>query len=332
MVPSAFALVRSRVPAAGQAKAFGAFGALMGIAAAIGPLLGGEIAHALGWPALFVVNAPPVAIAAILARSGVVAPRRAMPRFDVIGSLLLACGLVLAVIGMRAKQPAMVVGGALVLVGFFLWERRAANPVIDPALFRMRAFAAGVSVIGLQNLAMYAVLFEMPAVMSRAFSSDSAEAGRTLLWLTGAMVCGSLGSGRVVGKIGARPTAIIGALLATAGMTILALLPAAAPLDFAPGLAVLGLGIGLTTPSVQTLVMGSVERSRSGMAAGVSSTARYLGGVIGVGVVSSMLGGGDILDAHAHAALVLAGSLGLAGIAAIALPSSGGSGASRAAG
>ena len=178
MVPSAFALVRARVAKERQAAAFGAFGAVMGIAAAIGPLLGGEIADRFGWPALFAVNAPPVLLAAMIARSSVREPSRTLPRFDVLGGILLAVGLVLAVLGARARAWVPVVTGIGVLVGFFAWERRAANPVIDPALFRRRAFAAGVSVIGLQNLAMYAVLFELPVVLGRAFKADSAAAAR----------------------------------------------------------------------------------------------------------------------------------------------------------
>ena len=92
MVPSAFALVRSRSKPAAQAKAFGAFGALMGIAAALGPLLGGEIVGSLGWPALFAVNAPPVVVAAFLSRSRVKEARRKMPRFDIFGRVRLGGG------------------------------------------------------------------------------------------------------------------------------------------------------------------------------------------------------------------------------------------------
>ena len=163
MVPSAFALVRSRAPANAQARAFGAFGAVMGVAAAVGPLVGGEIVGRLGWPYLFVANAPPVLVAMLLARSSVKEPHRPMPRFDLLGSTLLGVGLVLAVLGLSSQRWALVGAGVVVLVLFFAWERRAANPVIDPSLFRTRAFAAGVSVVGLQNLAMYALLFELPS-------------------------------------------------------------------------------------------------------------------------------------------------------------------------
>jgi MFS family permease len=320
MVPSAFALVRSRAPAKAQAQAFGAFGAVMGIAAAIGPLVGGEIVGRLGWPSLFAVNAPPVLLAALLARSRVKEPKRAMPRFDLIGSALLGAGLVLAVVGLRSQRWATAAVGALALLLFFAWERRVANPVIDPSLFRARAFAMGVSVVGLQNLAMYALLFELPIVLARAFGSDARTSGRVLVALTLAMVAGSMSGGRVVGRLGERRGALLGSSVAVVGMLLIAWRPLASAIDLLPGLGVLGLGIGLCTPAVQTASMGSIDRARSGMAAGVSSTGRYLGGVIGVGVVSTLLHGDDVLAAHRTAAFVLTGVLVLALAAAAALP------------
>jgi MFS family permease len=322
MVPSSFALVRSRVSEKAQPRAFGAFGAVMGLAAAVGPLVGGEIVARLGWPYLFVVNAPPVLLAAVLARSSVKEPRRAMPRFDVLGSALLGVGLVLAVIGLHTQRWALVGTGVLVVVVFFGWERRAANPVIDPSLFRTRAFAAGVSVVGLQNLAMYALLFELPVVVSRAFGGDAKTSGRTLLALTLAMVTGSLSGSRLAARVGARGAALVGSTVALAGMLYVGWQTPSGAGDLVPGLLVLGVGIGLSTPAVQTVSMAAVERAKSGMAAGVSSTARYLGGVIGVGVVSTLLAGSpDALAAHKTAAHVLAVVLLVAILAAAALPS-----------
>lgn len=321
MVPSAFALVRSRAPEKAQARAFGAFGAVMGLAAAVGPLIGGEIVARLGWPYLFAANAPPVLVAALLARSSVKEPRRPMPRFDVLGSLLLGAGLVLAVLGLRSQRWALVGAGVVVLVAFFGWERRATNPVIDPSLFRTRAFAAGVSVVGLQNVAMYALLFELPLVLSRAFGGDARTSGRTLIALTLAMVAGSLSGSRLVARLGSRGASLVGGALALLGMIYVGWQTPTGAGDLVPGLVLLGVGIGLSTPAVQTATMAAVDRARSGMAAGVSSTVRYLGGVIGVGVVSTLTAGAvDPLAAHRTAAHLLAVVLVMAILAAAALP------------
>ena len=103
-------------------------------------------------------------------------------------------------------------------------------------------------------------------------------------------------------------------------MVLLASRPLAGALDVAPGLVLLGLGIGLSTPAVQAAAMASIDRARSGMAAGVSSTARYLGGVVGVGVVSSLLAGSEPIAAHRAATCVLAAALVLALACASVLP------------
>lgn len=320
MVPSAFALVRSRAPANAQAKAFGAFGAVMGIAAAIGPLVGGEIVARLGWPALFAVNAPPVLIAAFLSRGQGTESKRAMPKFDLLGSALLGVGLSLLVIGLRSRGFVMALVGALVVALFFAWERRAKDPVIDPSLFKNRAFATGVLVVGLQNLAMYALIFELPLVLSRAFDAGAKTNGRTLLALTLAMVFGSVTSSRVVSRLTERGAAMLGSSMGLTGMIVLAARPLHGPGDLFWGLMPLGLGIGLSTPALQATAMAAVEKSKSGMAAGVSSTARYLGGVIGVGIVSSLLGAGDVLVAHQRVTFTLALVLAVAVLTTALLP------------
>ena len=238
-----------------------------------------------------------------------------------LGSVLLGVGLVLAVLGLRSQRWAMVGAAVVVLVVFFSWERRAANPVIDPSLFRIRAFAAGVSVVGLQNLAMYALLFELPLVLSRAFGGDARTSGRTLLALTLAMVAGSLSGSRLVARLGSRGASLVGGAVALLGMVYVGWQTPTGAGDLVPGLVLLGVGIGLSTPALQTAAMAAVDRRKSGMAAGVSSTARYLGGVIGVGVVSTLTAGAvDPLAAHRTAAQLLAVVLAIAVIAAAALP------------
>ena len=101
-------------------------------------------------------------------------------------------------------------------------------------------------------------------------------------------------------------------------MLVIAWSPLRGAADLIWGLLPLGVGIGLSTPALQASAMAAIDRSRSGMAAGVSSTARYLGGVIGVGVVSSLLHGAEPLVAHRSAARALAIVL-LVGLAAAAL-------------
>ncbi len=322
LVPSALATLRVRLPPARRPRAFGMFSAVMSLAAALGPLIGGELASRFGWRSLFFVNAPPLVIAALL---GWGAPR--LPpsgrkiRLDLVGSLLLVTSLVLVVGATRAK-PALLLAtlGIVSAVLFVLWERRAPDPVIELALFRKRVFAAAISIIGLQNLAMYAFLFALPLVMSRAFGTESKDAGRTLIAMTLAMVASSFASGRVVERVGPRITALIGCALAVLGMIACAALPLSGPRDLVFPLALLGAGIGLTTPPTQASGLDAVSAENSGMAAGLTSTARYLGGVIGVALVGGLLGAGDTVARYRVAAWLFSGVLAMSFLAALALP------------
>lgn len=321
MVPSAMALARTRLPPSQRARAFGIFGAVMGLAAAIGPLLGGELCARLGWPALFVVNAPPVLLAAIVrGRAG--AEKRSPLHVDVLGSVLLATGLGTIVVGTRVPGfvlPAGALGIALVTL-FVFWERRAPHPVVDLSLFGRRAYAAGVAIAALQNLAMYALLFELPIVLTRVTGATSATIGRTLLGMTLAMVVGSLSGGRAASALGPRASALLGGSIACAGAGLLVVLPLRSATDQLPALVCLGLGIGLSTPAAQASSLGAVPPEQSGMAAGVAASGRYVGGAAGIAIVGALLAGGDTLARHRLGAFVFLGALAASLLAAMQLP------------
>jgi MFS family permease len=324
IVPSAMATLRVRLAPALRPRAFGRSRAVPPRAAALGPLPGGAPPPRLGWRSLFFVNAPPLAIAAALGWGAPKVAASGRPlRLDLVGSLLLVTALVLLVGATRAPSTAAIAlagVGVVTVAGFVAWERRARDPVIDFTLFRRRVFAAAVSIIGLQNLAMYALLFALPLVLSRAFGTGSKDAGRTLIAMTVAMVVASFSSGRIVERLGPRATARIGAATAVAGMLTAALTPLSGPRDLIPALVLLGVGLGLTTPPAQASGLDSVPAEKSGMAAGVSSTSRYLGGVAGVALVGGLLGSGDALARYRLAAWIFAGVLSIALAAASALP------------
>ena len=323
MVPSAMATLRTRLPPARRGKAFGAFGAVMGLAAAIGPVIGGELSAHFGWRALFSANAPPIVLAALLGlgRATHHAPRKPF-RADLVGSILLALGLAVRVSASRAKtnRLALIAAGVVALAAFVVWERRVADPVVDLSLFRRSVFTASTAIISLQNLAMYALLMALPIVLTRAFHVGSAQVGRTLVAMTLAMVVASLSGGYVAERIGARTTAAIGASLAVLGMLAAATAPLTSPRDLLLPLSLLGFGLGLTTPPSQAAGLDAVPAQRSGMAAGISSTMRYLGGVVGVAIVSGLLATGDPLARYRVAASIFTGVLIVALCATFMLP------------
>jgi MFS family permease len=204
------------------------------------------------------------------------------------------------------------------------WERRAADPVVAFALFGSAAFTAGTVLIAVQNLAMYTLVFELPQVLRALLAVDAATTGRLLVTMMAATVATSAVAGRLVDRMGARVIAVTGSLACLAGLGVLAASGLTAPGQVLAPLVLLGLGIGLATPAAQSASLGAVDRRDSGMAAGVNSTMRYLGGVIGVAILGRSLDlAGDrahILGEHRGMLAVFGGALLVGLVCAVTLP------------
>lgn len=331
IVPATVALLRSELPPERRGRGFGMFAAIMSLAAGIGPVVGGELVTWFGWPSIFLVNLPVLAVSAALALSARLYTARVggtdRPRFDWIGTLLLAAMLSAFVLGLEAGGTAsalLLTLSAMLVAPFVWWERRAADPVVAFALFGSAAFTAGTVLIAVQNLAMYTLVFELPQVLRALLAIDAATTGRLLVTMMAATVATSAVAGRLVDRLGARVIAVTGSLACLAGLGVLAASGLTAPGQVLAPLVLLGLGIGLATPAAQSASLGAVDRRDSGMAAGVNSTMRYLGGVIGVAILGRSLDlAGDrahILGEHRGMLAVFGGALLVGLVCAVALP------------
>ncbi|MDC0744766.1 MFS transporter [Polyangium mundeleinium] len=294
LAPSATALLRTELPPELRGRAFGAFGAVMGIAAGTGPTIGAQLVGHFGWTSIFLVNVPVLLLAATLAHlgapAGPQAPAAPRSRFDLLGSILLGAALAALVLGLeRTHLRWAAVVGALGFVPFVLWERRVADPVVDFSLFKQRAFVGGSLIIALQNFAMYSTIFELPQVAGRLFHVGPRDVGAVLLSMMGTMVLTSPFAGRGTDRFGARAVALVGCSLALAGTAFLALRPLHALSDAIPALVMLGAGLGLSSAPSQSAAMSDIPREKSGMAAGLTSTMRYIGGVAGLTVLGLVL-------------------------------------------
>ena len=309
-IPSVFAALRNSVPAERRGRVFGLFGAIMGGAAALGPVLGGILTEAFGWHSVFLVNLPVVLLSFVLEPPARGERSTRTPHFDWLGSAILGVAVVLLVGAVQRTSILLAFGAAALLAIFVVRELRASDPVLDVRLFARAPFAAGSSIIGLQNLAMYAMLFLLPFFL---IDLGAARTGRTLLLFTLSMVLASPVGGRLSDAIGARIVALAGALIATAGAALFI-----AQGELFASVILMGAGIGVCTSPAQASALGAVPASQAGVASGALSTMRYLGGVIGSGLVAVLAGGGLTRDARlfvfpavllvsAAAALVLPG-------------------------
>ena len=334
-VPATMALLRNLVPVARRARTFGYFGSVMGTAAGIGPLVGGELTALFGWRSVFIANIPVILLAYFLIRRGTDSKASSRsrvahpsPRFDIQGSVLLGFGLTLLVVAAQASGSTALgaaLGTAGLLAVFVWWERRVAEPVLDLRLFLRPTFAAASAVIGLQNLAMYALLFQLPIFFEQVRNVEAGITGRTLIGMMIAMVVFSPLGGRVSEWVGARTTAFVGTLTSLTGLYVLSDFQALrSPGDALIGLVLMGAGLGLSSAPSQAAAMSAVERTDAGMGGGAVSTARYIGGVIGISALGYLLGGEQAgVDAHGAATTVYLAALVLAAISALALPGRG---------
>jgi len=297
LAPSAFALLRTELPAEVRGRAFGTLGAMMGLSAGLGPKVGALLVTHFGWTSIFLANVPVLLLSAALVHLGAPAPAppkevaaAARPRFDVLGSVLLGASLLGVVIGLENKALRWAAAlGVLGFVPFALWERRAADPIIDFSLFKRRTFVAGSVLIAIQNFAMYSILFELPQVAGRLFGAGPSDVGNTLVTMMAMMIVASPFAGRASERFGARAVALVGCAAAIAGVALLGLLPWDSVTGAAPALGLLGLGLGLTGAPSQASSISDVPREKSGMAAGLTSTMRYMGGIAGLTVLGLVL-------------------------------------------
>jgi predicted MFS family arabinose efflux permease len=289
--------------------------------------LAGELTQRFGWRAVFAANLPVIAVSLVLvllSRSTYTPAAEDRPSFDWPGSALLASGLTLTIVALQVSGAVAwwlgAVGIALLVV-FPSWERRAASPVIDFSLLKRGAFFGGATIIALQNMAMYPLLFQLPVFFDRVRHLGARPMGQALLALTLAMMVSSVAGGRLAERIGARTQALLGSLVALAGLYWFGDFEAVqSPSDVLPGMLLMGLGVGMTSPPAQAASMSTVGREQSGMAGGIVSTLRYVGGVAGATALGALLGDGSSAASHERPIFVYGGALVAAAALSLLLP------------
>ena len=290
--PNGTAMVREAVPAERRATAFGIVGVATGLAAASGPPLGGVLVHLGGWSAIFWANVPVVALSLLLGWFSLPASRperTATRRFDFAGSLLFAAALG-SIIAMptliKLHRPILagvaVVAGLAIGGAFARHELRAGSPVVDLRLFARSHFAAACASIGLSNLVMYTTLLVLPLYLEQVRDHGVRVSGLTLAAMSALTALLGPFGGRWADHRGRWLPAVAGAIGLAAGTLMLAFASRGAGLlPVVLALAVMGIGLGVAAASVQTAAVESVPANRTGSAAGIYSTARYMGSVAG---------------------------------------------------
>jgi EmrB/QacA subfamily drug resistance transporter len=297
--PNGTALLRTIVPEERRGARFGLLGSSIAFGAAVGPPLGGVLIEFGGWPAIFWVNLPIVAVVLIVAWRTIPAGSYAHSgeRFDLPGAAILAT--VLAVGAWLLTRLGSVTSGvmvatvAVVVVGsvVFGWrELSYPDPVVQLRFFKRRAFAAATAAIALSNLALYVLILIVPLMLDRRPGWSEARIGLVVTSMSAGMVLFAPIGGRLSDRLGRRVPAFIGMSFLAVGVTSLAVLGQDVPLrGLLVSLALCGVGFGMGAGSLQTSAVETIEPEHAGMAAAASSTSRYVGSIVGAAVLAGLV-------------------------------------------
>ncbi|MGE5147738.1 MAG: MFS transporter [Candidatus Eiseniibacteriota bacterium] len=338
-IPATLAIVATTFPAGKErARAMAAWATVNGVSAAVGPTAGALMVEHLGWPSVFLLNLPVVALTLPLAlaavRDAADGPRRQVG----VGSQLcfavfLAAATATAIEGARLgwSSSPILIGGVIALLALIAFRRvdgRAAHPLIPGALLRGPGVVVALAVTAMMTFAMYGLLFMASLYFQTVRGAAPFIAGLGLLPLSIAYIATAQVTGRLQQRVAERWLIAAGMAGMGAGMAGFALLAPATswPLLIAV-FVVTGIGLGFNTAPAVGLAVKSAPQAQAGTASGLVNTARMAGATLGVAVLGALLnradgtGSGARLLSGMHAAAWLAAAVLVLGsvLAAIAL-------------
>jgi EmrB/QacA subfamily drug resistance transporter len=295
------AIVGDVVPPRERGRYQGLFGGVFALASVGGPLLGGVIVEHVSWRWIFYVNLPLGLVAlAVIAATLPAFGRRSRPVIDYLGAGLLAGGLSAIVLvtslggNTWAWDSAQVVGvgalGVALLGAFALVERRAAEPILPPALVRDPIFAVAGALSLIVGFALFGAVTFLPLYFQTVDADSPTRSGLRLIPMLGGVVLTSIVSGQVITRTGRyRAFPIAGTAVMTVGMLLLSRLAigtsgAMAALD----LLVLGLGLGMTMQVLVLAVQNAVDYSVLGAATSGVTMLRGVGGSLGTALFGAI--------------------------------------------
>jgi MFS family permease len=318
-----------------RARAFGVITGMGGVGAAAGPLIGGLITTAISWRAAFVFQALVIVAIVYLSRpiQDPIPPDPTSP-FDTMGAVLSAVGLVLIVTGVLAADNngwvtlGLLVAGGVVLAGFFVHvraqERAGDEPLLPSSLFRNRVSNLGLVTQNVQWLILLGTAFVVSAFLQVVRGYNAIETGVIFTAATGGILLSSLAAERLAKRHPQRTLIVAGFITTLAGIGVLLALVNGSPSvwAFAPGLLLIGLGVGvMLTPSVN-IVQSSFSEELQGEISGVSRSVSNLGSSLGTAIAGTILVSG-LTDRSYGLAMVSLAVVGLIGLgAAMLLPTS----------
>lgn len=328
LTPASLAIIQSGYRPGDRSRAIGAWSALTGVGAALGPLIGGYLIDAFSWRWIFLINVPiGVVVLAVTSRyvpesRGTAAARRLDLRGAALATLGLA-GLTFTLIeGPRAQASpwpaaAALATGLVALAAFVRTEARSPHPMLPPGIFRASQFLSANAVTFVVYAALGGVFFLLVVFLQTSLGYSPFEAGAASLPVTVLMLLLSPRAGALAQRIGPRVPLTVGPVLLAAGMLLMARI---APGDgyltaVLPAVAVFGLGLSTTVAPVTATALAAAPAEHSGLASGVNNAVSRVAQLAAVAALPALAGisgadfqrPGALVDGFQTAMVVTAG-------------------------
>jgi EmrB/QacA subfamily drug resistance transporter len=299
VVPLSLTLLSASVRPEKRGAAVGAWGAIGGLAIALGPVIGGAVVEAASWQWIFWLNVPLGVVLLPLAYFGLTESRGPVRKLDLVGTVLVTGGLLGVVLGLIRggdvgwTAPMVLAGfvlGGVLLTAFIAWELKTDDPLLPMHLFKGRSFPLINLSALLMSFGMFGSIFFLSQIFQTVQGYSPLASGMRVLPWTGMPMLVAPIAGILSDRIGGRPIVVVGlglqavalgwiAAVASPGVAYSSLI-----LPFILG----GTGMAMFFAPIANLVLGSVRRDQEGIASGVNNSLRELGGVLGIAVMGAV--------------------------------------------
>jgi EmrB/QacA subfamily drug resistance transporter len=299
MFATSLALLAQAFQGKDRGIAFGAFGAITGVAIAVGPVLGGAVTSGAGWRWIFYINLPIGIVALLVTLLRVDESRDPKARRpDWIGFVTFSAGLAALVFGLIRSNAdgwgsgtvvGSLAGAGVLIVAFVFAERVQSHPMLDLSLLRVPTFNGGLIAAWAISASIFSVLTFLVLYLQNILGLSAVATGIRFLPLTGAIFLTAGVAGRLTARVPRRLLIGLGFTLVGAGMLLMRGLTAGSGwTHLLPGMIVAGVGAGLVNVPLVSTAVGVVEPVRAGMASGINSTLRQVGVATGVAALGSL--------------------------------------------
>ncbi|HEU0246145.1 MAG TPA: MFS transporter [Gaiellaceae bacterium] len=280
--------------------ALGAWGAVGGVGAAAGVLLGGVLTDLLSWEWIFFVNVP-VGVAALVLTPFLLSESldKHGQGFDVPGAVLVTSGLSLLVLGVTqgqgwgwnsAETIGVFVAAAALLLAFIGWELRVRDPLVPFSIFRLQTLTAANIAGFIMGTALFAMFLMLTLYMQQVLGLTPIETGVGYLAVAGTAIIWANVAAAAVTRVGVKPALVFGMSLMTVGLLYFTQVSVDGSYwsDLLPGFLIIGLGMPFAYVAITIAAVAGTKSHEAGLASGLINTSQQIGGAVGIAILSTV--------------------------------------------